>query len=230
MGSLGGAGGIASMDEALSAVEKCVTKHPVVLFMKGTPVMPQCGFSARSVAMMTEAVQKSGVDFESVDVLDDEANPGIREAVKQYSNWPTIPQLFVRGELIGGADIIAEMHATGQLSQTLKSTQADQTAADVDKAEASDSAAVPRGEVLLVDDPGRPTATLISDVLKSNFDLWSFRLTDDSSAHEGDAGALEMGLTSESHFEVEVVAPEFEGLTPLQRQQKVFDVLNRRTS
>lgn len=218
-------GGITSMAEATEAVRKAVTQHPVVMFMKGTPAMPQCGFSARSVGILRE----TGVAFESVNVLDDENNPGIREAVKEFSNWPTIPQLFVRGELIGGADIIAEMHMSGQLVETLKSATVEGGAADAQKEAAPAAADIPRGDVLLVDDPSnRPTATLISNVVKSKFDLWAFRLQDDSSAHEGDAGALEMGLTSESHFMLELVAPEFEGLTPLQRQQKVFDALNEK--
>lgn len=222
--NLGGAAGILSMAEATEAVKKAVTKHPVVIFMKGTPAMPQCGFSARSVGMLRE----TGVTFEAVNVLDSESNPGIREAVKEFSNWPTIPQLFVRGELVGGADIITEMHGTGQLKETLKSATGDGGPAADQKDEQPAAADVPRGDVLLIDDPSRPTATLISEVVKSSFDLWAFRLQDDSGAHEGDAGALEMGLTSESHFMLELVALEFEGLTPLQRQQKVFDVLNEK--
>ncbi|CAK0890841.1 unnamed protein product [Prorocentrum cordatum] len=192
--------------------------------MKGTPAMPQCGFSARSVGMLRE----TGVAFDAVNVLDDENNPGIREAVKEFSNWPTIPQLFVRGELIGGADIIAEMHTSGQLVETLKSATVGTPPRRREEA-APAAADIPRGEVLLVDDPNnRPTATLISNIVRSKFDLWAFSLQDDSSSHEGDAGALEMGLTSESHFNLQLVAPEFEGLTPLQRQQKVFDALNEK--
>merc|ERR1740122_777432 len=99
----------------MEAIREAVTKHPVLLFMKGTPVMPQCGFSARSVGILTSI----GVPFDSVNVMDEVANPGVRDGVKEYSNWPTIPQLFVNGELIGGADIIAEMQATGQLEKTL---------------------------------------------------------------------------------------------------------------
>jgi stress-induced morphogen/glutaredoxin len=168
-------------------------------------------------------LRETGVPFEAVDVLDAENNPGVRDAVKEFSNWPTIPQLFVNGELIGGADIISEMHMTGQLVTTLRSSPSGEASAD-----SVDSADVPRGEIALVEDARRPTATLISDIIKSKFDLWSFKLIDDSSAHEGDAGALEMGLTSESHFNVELVAKEFEGLTPMQRQQKVFDALNEK--
>jgi len=82
----------------------------VVLFMKGTPVFPQCGFSARVVQVLTHL----GVKFRSVDVLSD---PSIRQGIKEYSNWPTIPQLYVKGEFVGGCDIITEMFQTGELSE-----------------------------------------------------------------------------------------------------------------
>lgn len=78
---------IASSQEALDAVTQTVSDHPVVLFMKGTPAMPQCGFSAKSVGIISEM----GIPFDSVNVLDDDANPGVRDAVKQFSNWPTLP-------------------------------------------------------------------------------------------------------------------------------------------
>uniref|UniRef100_A0A7S4T569 BolA family transcriptional regulator n=1 Tax=Alexandrium monilatum TaxID=311494 RepID=A0A7S4T569_9DINO len=81
------------------------------------------------------------------------------------------------------------------------------------------------GVVALVDDPSRPTATQMSRILREAFELHALRITDESAQHEGDAGALEMGLTGESHFRVELAAPEFEGLSPVQRQQRVFDAL-----
>jgi monothiol glutaredoxin len=79
-----------------------------VLFMKGTPIFPQCGFSAMVVQVLTHL----GVQFKSVDVLNE---PAVREGIKQYSNWPTIPQLYVKGEFVGGCDIIREMHEAGEL-------------------------------------------------------------------------------------------------------------------
>ncbi|WP_298213576.1 Grx4 family monothiol glutaredoxin [Acidocella sp.] len=85
---------------------------PVVLFMKGTPLFPQCGFSARVVQILKHA----GVPFASVNVLE---NPEIREGIKQFSNWPTIPQLYVKGEFIGGCDILTEMYQSGELQSLL---------------------------------------------------------------------------------------------------------------
>ncbi len=85
---------------------------PVVLFMKGTPVFPQCGFSATVVQVLTHI----GVKFKGVDVLTD---PAIREGIKQFSNWPTIPQLYVKGEFVGGCDIVREMYESGELQQLL---------------------------------------------------------------------------------------------------------------
>jgi monothiol glutaredoxin len=90
-----------------------VAGHPVVLYMKGTPVFPQCGFSAAVVQILSQL----GVKFKGVDVLTD---PGIRQGIKEFSNWPTIPQLYVKGEFIGGCDIIREMYETGELQQVLE--------------------------------------------------------------------------------------------------------------
>jgi len=171
------------------------------------------------------------VPFESVNVMDEEGNPGVRDAVKQFINWPTIPQLFVNGQLVGGADIVGELYTTGELQQQLKTAASSGTSdqeggsSTVSK---SNSVGAPetKGEILLVSDPARPVATGMSKLLDGNFKLHTLRIVDESSQHEGDAGALEMGLTSESHFLVEIVAPEFEGLTPVLRQQKVFSVLS----
>jgi monothiol glutaredoxin len=94
------------------AIEQAIAENPVILFMKGTPEQPMCGFSARTVA----ALQALEAPFAAVDVLPD---PRIRQELSAVSNWPTIPQLFVRGELVGGADIVAEMYGSGELAQAL---------------------------------------------------------------------------------------------------------------
>ena len=90
-----------------------VSSEQVVLFMKGTPVFPQCGFSAATVGVLTHL----GVKFRSINVLEDDV---IREGIKAYSDWPTIPQLYVKGEFVGGCDIIREMYETGELTEMLK--------------------------------------------------------------------------------------------------------------
>jgi monothiol glutaredoxin len=93
-------------------IDSLVKGNDVVLFMKGTPMFPQCGFSARAVGIL----QQCGAKFESVNVL---ADGEVREGVKAYSNWPTIPQLFVRGEFVGGSDIMMEMFQSGELQKKL---------------------------------------------------------------------------------------------------------------
>jgi monothiol glutaredoxin len=94
------------------AIEQAIAEHHVLLFMKGTPEAPACGFSARTVA----ALQSLQVPFAAVDILPD---PRIRQELSGISNWPTIPQLFVDGELVGGCDIVTEMYETGELAQAL---------------------------------------------------------------------------------------------------------------
>jgi monothiol glutaredoxin len=94
------------------AIAEAIAEHRVILFMKGSPEAPGCGFSARTVA----ALQALDVPFAAVDVLPD---PRIRQELSAISNWPTIPQLFVDGELIGGCDIVTEMYETGELAQVL---------------------------------------------------------------------------------------------------------------
>ena len=94
-------------------IRQQVTDNPVVLFMKGTPVFPQCGFSATVVQILSHI----GVKFKGVDVL---ADSSVREGIKEFSSWPTIPQLYVKGEFIGGCDIIREMFQAGELQQALK--------------------------------------------------------------------------------------------------------------
>ena len=97
-----------------NAIETEVKKSEVVLFMKGTPVFPQCGFSAATVGVLNHL----GVKFNSINVLDDD---GIREGIKEYANWPTIPQLYIKGEFVGGCDIIREMYETGELKELISS-------------------------------------------------------------------------------------------------------------
>lgn len=89
-------------------IDALVKSNPVLLFMKGTPLFPQCGFSSRAIAILDHL----GVDYETVDVLQDQ---GIRQGIKTYSDWPTIPQLYVNGEFVGGSDIMMEMYEAGEL-------------------------------------------------------------------------------------------------------------------
>src|SRR5438445_11781613 len=93
-------------------IENAISENPVILFMKGTPDQPACGFSARTVAIL----QSVGQPFAAVDVLPD---PRIRQELSTLSNWPTIPQLFIDGELVGGCDIVMEMYQSGELQQAL---------------------------------------------------------------------------------------------------------------
>jgi monothiol glutaredoxin len=95
-----------------TAIQQAIAENEVLLFMKGTPEAPRCGFSARSVA----ALEALGTPFAAVDILPD---PRIRQELSGLSNWPTIPQLFVKGELVGGCDIITEMYESGELAETL---------------------------------------------------------------------------------------------------------------
>ena len=94
------------------AIAEAIADNPTILFMKGTPEQPACGFSARTVA----ALQSLDVPFAAVDILPD---PRIRQELSGLSNWPTIPQLFVKGELVGGCDIVVEMYESGELAETL---------------------------------------------------------------------------------------------------------------
>jgi len=95
-----------------TAIKEAIAENDVLLFMKGTPEAPRCGFSARTVA----ALETLGATFAAVDVLPD---PRIRQELSALSNWPTIPQLFVRGELVGGCDIVSEMYETGELAEVI---------------------------------------------------------------------------------------------------------------
>ena len=100
--------------ETQQRIKDQVTGHPVVLYMKGTPQMPQCGFSAMAI----QVLQACGVkEFFSVNVLE---NPDIRQGIKDYANWPTIPQLYINGEFVGGSDILTEMYQSGELKKLLQ--------------------------------------------------------------------------------------------------------------
>ena len=98
------------MSDAKSRIDEIVKNNQVVLFMKGTPLFPQCGFSSRAVTIL----EHLDTPFESVDVLQD---PEIRQGIKEYSDWPTIPQLYVKGVFVGGSDIMLEMFQSGELQQ-----------------------------------------------------------------------------------------------------------------
>ena len=105
------------MSDATGRIEEIVKAKPVVLFMKGTALFPQCGFSSRAVAILDHL----GVPFETVDVLQDQE---IRQGIKEYSDWPTIPQLYVKGEFVGGSDIMMEMFESGELQQLVNKAEA----------------------------------------------------------------------------------------------------------
>ena len=98
---------------AQDMIREQVTSNDVVLFMKGTPLFPQCGFSSRAVAIL----EHLGVDYASADVL---ADPELRQGIKDYSQWPTVPQLYVKGEFVGGSDIMMEMYEAGELQALME--------------------------------------------------------------------------------------------------------------
>ena len=102
----------ASSSSAEAFISKTIAEHPVVVFMKGVPDQPKCGFSA----LVVQILDHLGVDFVGVDVLQDE---GLRQGVKSFSDWPTIPQLYVKGEFVGGCDIVREMFQSGELKPML---------------------------------------------------------------------------------------------------------------
>ena len=104
------------MTDATTRIDELVRSNDVVLFMKGTALFPQCGFSSRAIAIL----ERLGKQYETVDVLQD---PEIRQGIKAYSDWPTIPQLYVKGEFLGGSDIMMEMYEAGELQQLLADKQ-----------------------------------------------------------------------------------------------------------
>ena len=100
--------GAAAMTDIVNAIRQQIADHPVLLYMKGTPQQPRCGFSARTI----DALVDCGERFAYVDILD---HPEIRASLPAFANWPTFPQLWINGELVGGCDIVAEMHRQGEL-------------------------------------------------------------------------------------------------------------------
>ena len=104
------------MTDTRDRIDELVKNNDIVLFMKGTALFPQCGFSSRAVAILDHL----GVAFETVDVLQD---PEIRQAIKDYSDWPTVPQLYVKGEFLGGSDIMMEMFEAGELQRLIDEKQ-----------------------------------------------------------------------------------------------------------
>ena len=104
------------MTDTNARIDEIVKSKDIVLFMKGTALFPQCGFSSRAVAILDHL----GVQFDTVDVLQD---PEIRQGIKDYSDWPTVPQLYVKGEFVGGSDIMMEMFEAGELQQLLADKQ-----------------------------------------------------------------------------------------------------------
>jgi monothiol glutaredoxin len=109
-------------DAVNDRIAKLVSENKVLLFMKGTPYFPQCGFSSTAIAIL----ERLGVAFETVDVL---ADPEIRQGIKAYSDWPTIPQLYIDGEFVGGSDIMMEMYQDGELADLLQKAGAAPSAA-----------------------------------------------------------------------------------------------------
>jgi monothiol glutaredoxin len=99
-------------NQVFDRIQGDITEHPVMLYMKGTAMFPQCGFSARVVQILTHM----GVSFKTANVLEDDE---LREGIKQFSQWPTVPQLYVKGELVGGCDIVTEMFQSGELETLL---------------------------------------------------------------------------------------------------------------
>ena len=105
-------------EDTNARIDSIVKSNHIVLFMKGSPLFPQCGFSSRAVAIL----QHLDAEFESVDVLQDQA---IRQGIKSYSDWPTIPQLYVGGEFVGGSDIMMEMYESGELAELVQGAKAE---------------------------------------------------------------------------------------------------------
>ncbi|RRU18846.1 Grx4 family monothiol glutaredoxin [Stenotrophomonas sp. 278] len=150
-----------SLDPALrSRIESILNANRVVLFMKGQPTMPQCGFSAKAVG----ALQDLGVEFAHVNVL---ADPEIREGIKVYGEWPTIPQLYIEGELVGGSDIILQMAGSGELSSVLGLAAPDRTPPRITVT----PAAVEMLRGALADAPGASLQLSIDAGFQPNFQL-----------------------------------------------------------
>lgn len=113
--------------DTLEKIKQQLTENKIVLYMKGTPTFPRCGFSAKAVAALIDAIRAAGEQFQgdeffSVDVLE---NPDIRQTLPEYANWPTFPQLYIEGELVGGCDIVAMLHEQGELQRLVKQSLAE---------------------------------------------------------------------------------------------------------
>ena len=108
------------MSDAQQRIDDLVKSNEILLFMKGTASFPQCGFSGRAIQIL----KACGVDTKSVKTVNVLEDDGIRQGIKEYSHWPTIPQLYVRGEFIGGSDIMMEMYESGELARTLEAPKA----------------------------------------------------------------------------------------------------------
>ena len=144
-----------------SRIEAILAAHPVVLFMKGNPKAPQCGFSAKAAGILDGLVP----DFGHVDVLMD---PEIREGIKEFGNWPTIPQLYVRGELLGGSDILGQMHDSGELHEALGLPPPDRTPPTI---EISERAADAIGNALAGADDGTVLHLTVDPRFNARFEL-----------------------------------------------------------
>lgn len=101
-----------TLEDKKKEIEKDIQTHPIILYMKGNRLMPQCGFSARVVHILEEL----GKPYETRNVLEDDE---LRQAIKEYSDWPTLPQLYIKGEFIGGCDIVTELYETGELEKLI---------------------------------------------------------------------------------------------------------------
>ncbi|MGE8234536.1 MAG: Grx4 family monothiol glutaredoxin, partial [Stenotrophomonas sp.] len=173
-----------SLDPALrSRIESILGADRVVLFMKGQPTMPQCGFSAKAVG----ALQDLGVQFNHVNVLADQE---IREGIKAYGDWPTIPQLYVDGELIGGSDIILQMASSGELSSLLGLAAPDRTPPSITVT----PAAVEMLKGALADAPGAALQLSIDASFQPNFQLAPF----DANAIAAESNGLRVQFESAS--------------------------------
>ena len=109
---------VSEKEELFQKLQEAIEKTPILLFMKGTPTSPECGFSARAVQIL----ESYGVPFKGIDVL---ADPQLRKGIKEFSNWPTIPQVYIGGELVGGSDILLEMHEQGELEPLIRKAAGD---------------------------------------------------------------------------------------------------------